>query len=1381
MSNIEEDIEDNDVLPEAEAPKAPPRPKLPKPPKKDIPLEEKLDECLTDIEITIQRIVPKLLEKHKEPGPTKGVPSTSILKRFSGLGPKVSDMEEEKVLKGFTTKRYEVSLEDGKKMKLKVLETEAEREDNVCLMFCEFYLGRSLNLITNSVVKPLDIKAYKDGKIVRAELLIECEGVPLSKHWEKLKKGEGMWIGYQIVDSVTALGDVLMGHIGLSPETIEISKEDSKVKLNPTMLVPLYQSHKINNEILAWSLVRMKFIKDKYLAPELTKTLDKTKEILVEKAEVYTCCLLLCELLQKELGLTTDTDLYQSSLDFIRGPMQEITDNPEFTSFMELCLDKDPIKRPAIHQLRQILYKEVVKQRPELKKRSSMLILFDYKIMGKTFESLGKYFVAMKYYRCIIGTIKRRAFQSHRHGNKELGGLYVKLASINQTLGRMKKALRYNKSAIDIYKRMYGEYNEQTAYTYYNIGTAHNYFGRYGKALKKFQKALHIFLKVYGENNENVFKCLTVLGYIYFCLDKIDVGNECYTKAIEVANRVYSEDDLKKKICVNYCKGMSALYKNDYKMSIECFENLEKITKEKYGADSNDLPIIYNNLGLTYQYRGAATENIKDIEQSLEYFKKAENIYAKKPGRFYLLTCGLFHNIGLSYIYMNSPEEYGSYFKKAIKEGESTAEGKIGCLEKSYYQLWNLQFTSNKIQESETTLVRLMKLTKKLHTKTQRHMICLYKAAEDLYHKAKKKDYEDMFGRKYNKNLNLVVDSEVNAELIINLYISRLYRDIGKPGAALEAARNAERLLACDHSKKEKDFTPVNILLGELKLEEKLYDDAMTNFMRAKDNIEDATFEEKLGSQINRGLAKTCYEQEDYVQALQYSLKAYKLATRSSELPISKTAEITYELGLEYEKLYDYERSVKYYEEAEQVVSSSCSRPIVYFAELCADMINSYSCARYHNKAIKVGENALKYWKELHGNVNDDFVAKVYDRMGNAYRRMNRPAKAIYYLRQALNYKMKNFAKGSVSTALTLSHLGKVYLMIKDFDQAISISEAANKVFKETKKRELLSTYLTLAYAHREKGDIEAALKCCQMSIDYAMTDLVKDKNEQAIVYCKVAEPYKLIKDTNTILKSCCNLAEKYRSEQKDNLHNDLLHLYAITAEVYEQGSNDRNDFDDKALLNYLKADDIVKPKNIYRDEIINFVVCRIYLGMARLYVKKKKYEDAIKRLSMTEKFLRDRFGNGSPLMFNVYYQLIKIYEADNDKDKAEEFKDKLLKLIRSPPGKDQLNLASEYSKLTSEDGEYLEAAVKGENREDLWDCPDMGDVYIKYAKTCKNPAESVSMLTNALEVFKNTYGEVHSRLVETYKLLAETIKPSDSKRAEEYMAAANDIKSKLK
>eukprot|EP00826_Nyctotherus_ovalis_P033843 TRINITY_DN2760_c0_g1_i2.p1 TRINITY_DN2760_c0_g1~~TRINITY_DN2760_c0_g1_i2.p1 ORF type:complete len:449 (-),score=119.78 TRINITY_DN2760_c0_g1_i2:18-1364(-) len=425
-----EDLED-DSYPHIDLQSSLFRPKLPRVAKRRISFEDRVEKSVMDIGVAIQKTVPKLLDKHNEPSPTSNIPSTSILE---GLGGELGEVEEKKA-KSFTTRKYEVDLKDGRKTKLKVFETTFNREDNICAMFCEFYLGRSLSHITGAVNLPLDIRAFKAPNAVHMELLTESGGTPLRKYWSKLATGEGVWIAYQIVDSLVALSDVLMGHIALSPETIEIGGKDSKVKFSTEMLVPLYQAHKVNNEILLWSLAQLKGNGDEYAAPELRKEYGTVSEILVEKAEVYTCCLLLCGLLQNEMGLEVDEDVYQSSLDFIRGPMLKVLpkerlmeENPELAKFMEQCLHKNPVKRPALHQLKHMLFREVEKLRPGYKKRQSMVVLFDYKIMARTFESLGKHFIAMKYYRAMCTTIKRRIKQNQYDLNKELAAIYTKLA-----------------------------------------------------------------------------------------------------------------------------------------------------------------------------------------------------------------------------------------------------------------------------------------------------------------------------------------------------------------------------------------------------------------------------------------------------------------------------------------------------------------------------------------------------------------------------------------------------------------------------------------------------------------------------------------------------------------------------------------------------------------------------------------------------------------------------------------------------------------------------------------------------------------------------------------------------------------------------------------
>eukprot|EP01022_Parablepharisma_sp_SALTPOND_P025512 TRINITY_DN596_c0_g1_i1.p1 TRINITY_DN596_c0_g1~~TRINITY_DN596_c0_g1_i1.p1 ORF type:complete len:1490 (-),score=192.16 TRINITY_DN596_c0_g1_i1:4417-8886(-) len=1305
--------------------------------------EEKMNDTIKRTGSFIKASVPELLSRFCDVAKgdsSSPFVSTSILNKFKDLEPKVTPLEQKDFPEGGFAGTYDVTLH-SKKLRLKVLKTAPQDIDRIDAIFCEYYLSRSLSAITGSVNRALDLKVTEEGPYVRLELLIELDRTTLKDVMETLVPGESIWIAYKIVDAVSLLGDVMMGQIGLTPDVIDISEDKLNLRLHPTMLVPLFEGSKVNNEILLRSLFHSNLHKTPYTPPEFSQRYEPTSEILVERAEVFTICTILCELLQRETGLPLTENLQQSNLEFINGPLQK-SSTKAFADFLENCLHIDPRKRPTLHQLKKALYKEVLKRRPDYMKTQNQFKYFDYKIMGETFESLGKHYLAIPYFREIYRSAHHSIRRSQQVYNLTIASACSKLASINYKLLRIKKAIKYGSVAAKAYDQIYGEFHEKPAEMNYNMGLVYMALSKYRLALRHFHKSLHIFQNIRGEFNESVFNCYTNIGYIYGCLCCYKPAIECFHKSASIASKIFPESSPKSAL-VDYCSGMASMVLPDYLTALEHFRKAKRLIKKTYGKTHQDLGVFYNNMGMAHQYMGSEKQDMAGIEKSLKYLHKAEKIKAAWLEEPHASLFGVFHNLGLTYVYCSDLEKSGEYFVRAINSGEALEKGRIGELVKSYYLLWNVQVNKQKAEAAEEILAKLFYSTKKSYRKQKLRILALYQIAQNFYSQQHDKENQELYKEKLNNKYERILKKDIHSNILDSLRICKTYIELKLFNEAMQTAKQAEKLLACKHPKKDHDAFKIYLAIGQIQEKLGKHEEACFTYEKAQKSLKQFTYGEEDIVEVYRGIGRTRYKLRNYIQGLVALHKAEEISCKFAEEDSPQVAKIHHELGLAYKGLKDYGSAIRCMEFVEAIWRSLYGVQSVATCKLYADMIEVYKETGDYQKAVKCADLAMSACKNIQDN---ELLGKIYQNLGNTYKAMNRPKLTIEMLQRALSNKVKSHQENSVEAAKIINSLGEVYTDIEEFKKAADAHLKAAEIFKQTNQQELVDTYLLLSNVYIYKKDIDKGLEYCQTAEDLLATIYGEEHNELVEIYCKIAKIHQQAKNHEIGLSMYCSMASELKEKLGGKGHPGLIRINKIAADICDEMGRP-----DLAIKYYLESEAIVESK--IKSKRNRYSLWEIKETLGKLYAKTEDYKTSLPKYEATEKLLKDQFGETYSVLCRIYYQLSAVCRKLGNNSKAAEYDEKLLELIQSEPRKDQPNMAPEYLNFlndTEENGEKLyQAIVKGKGRENLEDNPCMGDIYVKYADNCKeNVKERENTLKNALKVYVEIYGKNHKKAV---------------------------------
>ena len=108
--------------------------------------------------------------------------------------------------------------------------------------------------------------------------------------------------------------------------------------------------------------------------------------------------------------------------------------------------------------------------------------------------------------------------------NKETADLYHIVGVRLYDMSRYQKALKYQKKALKIRKRVLGERGTDTVSSYNSVGISYEKLGKRKKGLEYKEKALEIYKEELGERNVATATLYNNIGYSYFELGERKKG-----------------------------------------------------------------------------------------------------------------------------------------------------------------------------------------------------------------------------------------------------------------------------------------------------------------------------------------------------------------------------------------------------------------------------------------------------------------------------------------------------------------------------------------------------------------------------------------------------------------------------------------------------------------------------------------------------------------------------------------------------------------------------------------------------------------------------------------------------------------------------------------
>lgn len=177
-----------------------------------------------------------------------------------------------------------------------------------------------------------------------------------------------------------------------------------------------------------------------------------------------------------------------------------------------------------------------------LKSQTAGLRVADaYCYIGKVNFELGDYYKALENFKLAYEMKKQESCWQEL--SKSMAYLLTQMAKSQFKLAHYSKALDSLRQALDIYKRVYSQRdNQRVAGVLHEIALAHEFLAQYDLALEYYELSYEIRKRLKSESKEEV-ESLQSIGRIYYKLAEFVKSSDYFTRAFEMCMRLFNGDN----------------------------------------------------------------------------------------------------------------------------------------------------------------------------------------------------------------------------------------------------------------------------------------------------------------------------------------------------------------------------------------------------------------------------------------------------------------------------------------------------------------------------------------------------------------------------------------------------------------------------------------------------------------------------------------------------------------------------------------------------------------------------------------------------------------------------------------------------------------------
>lgn len=346
--------------------------------------------------------------------------------------------------------------------------------------------------------------------------------------------------------------------------------------------------------------------------------------------------------------------------DLVKSAIQKIEQEKDIDAALEVL---DNAKLEAAYQL---ALKKKLKAEAEIQQ-----VIEGFELKISLLLPKFKYKEATYCYEKIIEISEANNFDKEK-----LAVLYLRMALVLNDNGKYKKALGFEKKAIDIQEEVLDSKHPFLATSYNNVAVTYKDLGRYEKALEFHKKAIDIREEVLDSKHPDLANSYNNIAATYIDLEQYEEALEFQKKAVDIREEVL---DSKHPDLANSYSNIALTYKDlgQYKRALEFQKKAVDIQEEVLYPKHPNLANSYNNIAVT-------NIDLGQYEKALEFQKKAiktqeEILNPKHPD-----LANSYNNIAAIYKALGQYEEALKFQKKAINIQEEVLGLKHPYLANSY-------------------------------------------------------------------------------------------------------------------------------------------------------------------------------------------------------------------------------------------------------------------------------------------------------------------------------------------------------------------------------------------------------------------------------------------------------------------------------------------------------------------------------------------------------------------------------------------------------------------------------------------------------------------------------------------------------------------------
>jgi tetratricopeptide (TPR) repeat protein len=192
------------------------------------------------------------------------------------------------------------------------------------------------------------------------------------------------------------------------------------------------------------------------------------------------------------------------------------------------------------------------------------------------------------------------------NGDEEYADLYNSLGTALYSKGDHTNALSYFEKALEIYKKIYGNYHTKVAMVLNNMGGSFAHIDDNGKALANYKEALAIWEKILGQMHPTIAIVLNNIGYALHNLNDYSKAIDYYQKALSIDLKVLGKEHPNIATRLNNL-GNIYLELGDYEKASNLFKEALSILKKVHPEGHLYINLVKESIDKTFALQTAQT------------------------------------------------------------------------------------------------------------------------------------------------------------------------------------------------------------------------------------------------------------------------------------------------------------------------------------------------------------------------------------------------------------------------------------------------------------------------------------------------------------------------------------------------------------------------------------------------------------------------------------------------------------------------------------------------------------------------------------------------------------------------------------------------------